>query len=65
MRRKEQLIDHGLIKLFLFALVMLTPFSAWAQTITVGGVDATDATALQTAYGTTVSFDSQTNTLTL
>lgn len=65
MRRKEQLIDHGLIKFFLFALVMLTPFSAWAQTITVGGVDATDATALQTAYGTTVSFDSQTNTLTL
>lgn len=65
MRRKEQLIDHGLIKLFLFALVMLTPFTAWAQTLTVGGVDATDADALQTAYGTTVSFNSSTNTLTL
>ena len=37
MRRKEQLIDHGLIKLFLFALVMLTPFTAWAQ-ITVAGI---------------------------
>ena len=65
MRRKELLINHGLSKVLLSAFVMLMPFGAWAQTLTVGGVDATDADALQNAYGTTVSYNSSTHTLTL
>ena len=32
MRRIVKLINHGSIRLFLFVLVMLTPFTAWAQT---------------------------------
>ena len=69
MRRKEQLIDHGLIKLFLFALVMLTPFTSWAQTLTVGGIGPNeqgnfiDPTNEQTIAG--VTFDSEANKLTL
>lgn len=47
MRRKEKLIDHGLIKLFLLALVMLTPLVSWAEDypITVAGVQVTSDNA--------------------
>ena len=32
MKQKEKLINHGLMRLLLFALVMLVPIGTWAQT---------------------------------
>lgn len=46
-------------------LMTLLPFGMWAQTLTVGGVDATDATAMQEAFGSTVTYSASNNTLTL
>lgn len=46
-------------------LMTLLPFGMWAQTITVGGIDATDAEELEEAFGSTVTFSADDNTLTL
>ena len=51
--------------LVLFTLLIL-PSSAWGQgTIEIAGFDATNAEVMQNNYGSTVSFNSETNTLTL
>jgi hypothetical protein len=51
--------------LVLFTLLIL-PSAAWGQgTIEIAGFDATNAEVMQNNYGSTVSFNSETNTLTL
>ena len=48
MRIKERLINHGLIKLMLLVLVMLTPFTAWAQTFSGGTGTSNDPYIIKT-----------------
>lgn len=73
MRRIVKLIDHGPIKLVLLALVMLTPFSAWAEDypITVAGVQVTSDNATTGITGDnitgngSVTYDAENRKLTL
>lgn len=65
MRNKDLMTIRMRRSALLLLTMLLLPFGAWAQTLTVGGVDATDADALTEAFDGTVTFSASDNTLTL
>ena len=77
MKMKERLINHGLIKLALLVLVMLTPFSVWAENYNLwigdtqvtsdnaGAIQDADPNNITVSDGGSVKFDAVNNILTL